>query len=133
MITLMVGRAIDQLYPPRTLRRRRRVLLADARPQRDGVVKDINLALHARRGARPLRPDGLRAAPSSRASSSVSIRFDSGEIRHRRPAGRRRLAARAASRSGIAFVTENRREEGLLMNVRDRRQHRARRAAEVRG
>ena len=103
----------------------RRVLLEAAALCRAGHRQG-----HRPRAARAARSLGLFGLMGSGRTELARILFgldpfDCGRDRRRRHAGRRTTPRDAASRSGIAFVTENRREEGLLMNVRDRRQHRA--------
>ena len=115
MITLMIGRAIEQLYPERTAIPRSTVLLATRDLSAKGVVKDINFALH--RG----EVLGLFGLMGSGRTELARIlfgldAFDSGEIwlegQPVQPNSPRRSIGR-----GIAFITENRREEGLLMNM----------------
>lgn len=114
MITLMVGRPIEQLYPPRQSRPDPRVLLSARGLTATGIIKDVSFALH---GGEVLGVFGLMG---SGRTELARILFgidghDSGEI----VVGDRRLAdpsPRLSIRSGIAFITENRREEGLLMN-----------------
>ena len=88
MINLMLGRDIDQLYPPRTPRRADEVLLEARGLTAQGVVQDIDLAL--RRG----EVVGLFGLMGSGRTELARILFgldpfDSGELRHRRRAGRR--------------------------------------------
>jgi len=115
MITLMIGRAIEQLYPERTSAPQPAVLLATRDLSAKGVVKDINLALH--RG----EVLGLFGLMGSGRTELARIlfgldTFDSGEIRlGGQPA--QRNSPRGSIGRGIAFITENRREEGLLMNM----------------
>ena len=115
MITLMIGRTIEQLYPERTSAPQPAVLLATRNVSAKGVVKNINLALH--RG----EVLGLFGLMGSGRTELARIlfgldRFDSGEIRlGDEPV--QRNSPRGSIGRGIAFITENRREEGLLMNM----------------
>jgi ribose transport system ATP-binding protein len=114
MITLMVGRPIEQLYPPRQSRPDSRVLLSARGLTATGIIKDVSFALHSGEVL------GVFGLMGSGRTELARILFgidghDSGEIVVRD----RRLAApspRASIRYGVAFITENRREEGLLMN-----------------
>ena len=115
MITLMIGRAIEQLYPERTSAPQPAVLLATRDLSAKGVVKNINLALH--RG----EVLGLFGLMGSGRTELARIlfgldTFDSGEIRLGGQPVHRNSPRRSISRR-IAFITENRREEGLLMNM----------------
>jgi ribose transport system ATP-binding protein len=115
MISLMVGRTIDQLYPPRRPSVTDQVVLNVEGLSQPGVVADINLTLH--RG----EVLGLFGLMGSGRSELARILFglDSyrqGEIilnglRVRRPRPRESI------RRALAFLTENRREEGLLMDA----------------
>jgi ribose transport system ATP-binding protein len=115
MITLMIGRAIEQLYPMRTSEPQPDVLLATSDLSAKGVVRDINLALH--RG----EVLGLFGLMGSGRTELARIlfgldTFDAGEIRlGGQPV--RRSSPRHSIARGVAFITENRREEGLFMNM----------------
>jgi ribose transport system ATP-binding protein len=114
MIALMVGRPIEQLYSPRQSRSRAEVLLSASRLGATGIIKDVGLELHAGEVL------GVFGLMGSGRTELARILFgldphESGEI----SVGERRLGGhspRDSIRSGIGFVTENRREEGLLMN-----------------
>ena len=115
MINLMLGRDIDQLYPPRTRASRDEVLFEARALTARGVVRGIDLRVSAGEVV------GLFGLMGSGRTELARILFgldpfDSGElvIGGNPAAGmtpRRAIAAR------MAFLTENRREEGLLMNV----------------
>ena len=47
MITLMVGRPIEQLYPPRHSAPQRRVLLSTQALSATGIIKDVTFSLHS--------------------------------------------------------------------------------------
>ncbi|HZP20740.1 MAG TPA: sugar ABC transporter ATP-binding protein [Bauldia sp.] len=114
MITLMVGRPIDQLYPPRKSAPQAAVLLEAISLGATGIIRDVSFALH--RGE-VLGIFGLMGAGRTELAR-ILFGLDSHETGEIRVEGRRLPArsARASIRSGIAFITENRREEGLLMN-----------------
>jgi ABC-type sugar transport system ATPase subunit len=115
MITLMVGRAIEQLYPNRTSWPETDVLLAARSLGATGLVKDISLTLH---GGEVLGVFGLMGSGRTELARILFglDRFDAGEIE----IGGRLVASaspRGSIARGLAFVTENRREEGLLMGM----------------
>jgi ribose transport system ATP-binding protein len=115
MIAAMVGRPLEQLYPPRQSHRQDRVLLSAEKLTAAGIIKDVSFALHAGEVL------GVFGLMGSGRTELARILFgleshDSGDI----AVGDRRLgrhSARASIRNGVAFITENRREEGLLMNA----------------
>ena len=113
-VSLMVGRAIDQLYPRRQAGPSDAVLLAAAGVSRRGALADISFSL--RRGE-ILGLAGLMGAGRTELARTL-FGLDPlvhGSIRVRgkphRPAPRRSI------RAGIAFVTEDRREEGLMSDA----------------
>ena len=114
MITLMVGRPIDQLYPTRRAQPLSRVLLSAEALTAAGVIKDVAFSLHSGEVL------GIFGLMGSGRTELARILFgldgkDSGNV----VVNDRRLddpSPRASIRNGVAFVTENRREEGLLMN-----------------
>ena len=80
-----------------------------------GIIKDISFALHSGEVL------GIFGLMGSGRTELARILFgldghDSGDDRRRRPAGSTIHRRARSIRNGIAFVTENRREEGLLMN-----------------
>src|SRR5687768_17332545 len=115
LINLMIGRDIDQLYPERTSTVPGEMLLEVRNLSTRGIVHDINLSL--RRG----EIVGLFGLMGSGRTELCRMlfgleRFDTGEVT---VSGRalQRQDPRAAVGARMAFVTENRREEGLMMNV----------------
>ncbi|MEX0852214.1 MAG: sugar ABC transporter ATP-binding protein [Bauldia sp.] len=115
MITLMVGRAIEQFYPPRRWKPQPRILLSTRDLSAKGIVKQISLALHS---GEVLGLFGLMGSGRTELARILFglDEFDAGEITVSDspvadPSPRRSI------RDGIAFITENRREEGLLMNM----------------
>lgn len=115
MISLMVGRTIDQLYPHREPCVRDDVALKVERLSQPGVVADVGFAL---RHGEIL---GLFGLMGSGRSELARILFGLDE--HARGEivvnGRRidRPRPRESIRRSVAFLTENRREEGLLMDA----------------
>jgi ribose transport system ATP-binding protein len=115
MISRMVGRAIDQIFPTREAKLSQEVVLEVKGLSQPGIVKDIDLVLHK---AEVL---GLFGLMGSGRTELVRMLFglepfERGEVFvNGIPCGR--LCAADSIRRGIAFVTEDRREEGLLMEA----------------
>jgi ABC-type sugar transport system ATPase subunit len=112
-ITLMVGRSIDQLYPPRRTQPQPRALFSVEDLTAAGAINGVTFDLHAGEVL------GLFGLMGSGRTELARILFgldmkDSGDVVIN---GLRLtdLSPRTCIRNGIAFVTENRREEGLLM------------------
>jgi len=115
MISLMVGRDIKTLYPERTSKPTEQVVLEIKNLSKAGIVHDINLSLHKGELL------GVFGLMGSGRSELAQIIFgiegsDSGEIIVE---GKPHTAQSPVKsiRQNIAFVTENRREEGLLMTA----------------
>lgn len=115
MISLMVGRSIDSLYPPRTTSPQSEPLLEVDGLSARGIVHDIHLKV--RRG----EVVGLFGLMGSGRTELARMlfgmdAFESGTITIN---GVRltRFSPRASIQQHMAFVTENRREEGLLMDI----------------
>ena len=115
MISLMVGRDIDQLYPERASKPTDQVMLAVNRLSKAGIVHNINFSLHK---GEILGVFGLMGSGRSELAQIIFglESYDRGEIvvegnprNHRTPV--------KSIQQNIAFVTENRRDEGLLMNA----------------
>lgn len=115
MINLMVGRNLEQLYPPKTAQPGTSTLLHVKNVSAKGLVKDIDLSLHQ---GEVLGLFGLMGSGRTELARIIFglDTFDSGDISVE---DKRRTAysIRNSIKNRIAFVTENRREEGLLMNV----------------
>jgi ribose transport system ATP-binding protein len=115
MISLMVGRSIEQLYPPRTSAPSDEPLLELRSLSAAGIVENINLTV--RRG----EVVGLFGLMGSGRTELARMLFglDSFERGEVVVNGKllTRTSARTSIRNSVAFVTENRREEGLLMNI----------------
>ena len=115
VISLMVGRSLEQYYPPRAKGHSEESVLEISGLSHPGIVEDIRFALH--RGE-VLGVSGLMGAGRSELAR-ILFGLD--------PCARGEIivngvpvpssAPRAAIRSGMAFLTENRREEGLLMEA----------------
>lgn len=115
MIALMVGRSLEQLYPPRTSSPSAQPVLETKDLTETGIIKNISLTLHEGEVL------GLFGLMGSGRTELARILFGldpfaSGEIIIR---GKRVRATspRDSIRHRVAFVTENRREEGLLMSL----------------
>lgn len=116
LITLMVGRTIDQLFPSRPPNPpSSRSVLSVKSVSQPGIVKDISFDLHA---GEVLGVSGLMGSGRSELAriifglddyTSGDIFVDGARLRNLRP--------REAMARGIAFLTEDRRGEGLMMEA----------------
>ncbi len=115
LITLMVGRSLSQLYPPRQHPPRSETVLAAEALSQPGVLENVSFTLQ--RGE-VLGVAGLMGAGRTELARILfgldpcargSIRLNGTEIRHR--------STRKRIQLGLALLTENRREEGLLMDA----------------
>lgn len=115
MITLMIGRSIEQLFPPRRATPQDGILLATRDLTASGIVRNVSLMLA--RGE-VLGLFGLMGSGRTELARMIFglDEFDSGEIVVRDTVLERHTP-QASIRNGVAFITENRREEGLLMNM----------------
>lgn len=113
MISSMVGRYLGTLYPERTAKPAEQVALEVRRLSKAGIVHDINFSL---RKGEILGVFGLMGSGRSELAQIIFglETYDTGDIvvdgnprHHRTPV--------ESIRQNIAFVTENRRDEGLLM------------------
>jgi len=113
MISLMVGRDIKTLYPERDSKPTEQVILEARSLSKAGIVHDINFSLHK---GELLGVFGLMGSGRSELaqiifgiedSDSGEIILDGKQHNHQSPV--------KSIKQNIAFVTENRREEGLLM------------------
>ena len=115
MISLMAGREIDNLYPPRTSQPTKDVALEVTALRQYGIIHDVSFTVH--RG----EVVGLFGLMGSGRSELARILFglDTYETGRIRLHGRALppLRPRESIRRGMAFLTENRREEGLLMEA----------------
>lgn len=103
MISLMVGRDISQIYPPPTTKPSKEAALEVRGLSQSGVVRNISFTLHR---AEVLGLFGLMGSGRTELARMIFglDAFERGTIL-------------LGSRKGMAFVTENRREEGLLMDA----------------
>jgi ribose transport system ATP-binding protein len=115
LVTLMVGRSLNQFYPERTVAPSTDPILEVLGLSHPGVVAGISFDLHRREIL------GVAGLMGSGRTELARILFgldpcEQGEIRL---GGRRltRSALRRRIQAGLAFLTENRREEGLCMEA----------------
>jgi ABC-type sugar transport system ATPase subunit len=115
MISLMVGRSIEQLYPPRTGTPSEEVLLDVRNVSAAGIVEDISFQLHRGEVLGLFGLMGSGRTELARMIFGVDA-FERGEVLVEE-AWMRTPSPRKSIRNKMAFVTENRREEGLLMSI----------------
>jgi len=115
MIAAMVGRQVDQLHPIRRGKPADKVLMSVAGVTEPGIVKDISFDLHE---GEILGLFGLMGSGRTELGRILFglDPFRSGTIDMCGQPRRRRTARRSIA-AGMAFVTEDRREEGLLMEA----------------
>jgi ribose transport system ATP-binding protein len=115
MISLMVGRSIDNLFPPRTAPPLAEPLMQVKDVSTAGIVESIDFTLHK---GEVLGLFGLMGSGRTELARMIFglDEFEQGEIYIK---GTRITHAtpRQSIRNHVAFVTENRREEGLLMSI----------------
>jgi len=115
MISCMVGRDLRSIFPPKVSQPQADVLLQVEGLTQPGIVRDINLTVHKGEIVGLFGLMGSGRTELARMIFGVD-RYERGTVRVGNgllPRGN----PRAAIERGMAFVTENRREEGLLMNV----------------
>jgi ribose transport system ATP-binding protein len=115
VVTAMVGRSISQMFPVRTVKPSLETILAVKALSQPGVAKDITFDLHRRE---VLGIAGLMGSGRSELARMLFglDAFQRGQILLNgqdvvRPSPRRSI------RRGLAFVTEDRREEGLCLEA----------------
>ncbi|HEX4951740.1 MAG TPA: sugar ABC transporter ATP-binding protein [Blastocatellia bacterium] len=115
LITLMVGRSLSQLYPPRHTQPTSETVLAVKAVSQPGVLENVSFKLQ--RGE-VLGVAGLMGAGRTELARILfgldpcargSVHLNGAELRHR--------STRERIQLGMALLTENRREEGLLMEA----------------
>ncbi len=115
MIACMCGRQFEQLFPTRLSEPSNEVLLKLDHVSQPGVVQDVNLVV--RKG----QVLGLFGLMGSGRSEIARIIFGVDEMSHGRLHIGNDSFARPSVKSSIvnklAFVSENRRDEGLMMNA----------------
>ena len=113
MISSMIGREIDQLYPEKTNRPTEQSVLELKDISQRGIVHKINMKVCA---GEVVGMFGLMGSGRSELARIVYglDPYETGEIKVR---GKEihKITPKKAIRNKIAFVTENRREEGLFM------------------
>ncbi len=113
MISLMVGRYIGTLYPERISKPTEQVILEVRGLSKAGIVHDINFSLHK---GELLGVFGLMGSGRSELAQIIFgiESYDRGEIIVEGNLRRQQSPVKSIQQN-IAFVTENRRDEGLLM------------------
>ena len=115
MISSMVGRDIENLYPERSAPPTEDLMLEVRNLSKSGISHEINLQLHK---GEVLGVFGLMGSGRSELAQIIFglEDFDEGEVLiDGQPV--KQLSPGHNIRRGMAFVTENRREEGLLMEA----------------
>lgn len=115
MISSMVGRDIESLYPDRTAPPTEELMLEVRNLSKTGISHEIDLNLHK---GEVLGVFGLMGSGRSELAEVIFglEDFDEGEICiDGQPADK--LSPTRNIKGGMAFVTENRREEGLMMEA----------------
>jgi ribose transport system ATP-binding protein len=115
MIALMVGRSLDNLFPARTNTPSTRPMLQVDGVSSAGIVENVQLTVHQGEVVGMFGLMGSGRTELARILFGLDP-FDKGSISID---GQRltRLSPRHSIRQKVAFVTENRREEGLLMDI----------------
>jgi ribose transport system ATP-binding protein len=115
MISLMVGRTLDQIFPPRAPAVRTAPVLEVRGLSQRGMVRDIGFTLHA---GEVLGISGLMGAGRSELAR-ILFGLDPHESGEIRIAGAPVPAPSPAAcmARGMAFLTEDRRAEGLMMEA----------------
>ena len=115
MISLMLGREVDQLYPQRRRQPSTEVLLETRGLSQRGIARDVNFSL--KRGE-VLGLFGLMGSGRTELARMIFglDAFERGSVVIGGRAATR-TDPRSSIRSRTAFITENRREEGLMMNA----------------
>jgi ABC-type sugar transport system ATPase subunit len=117
LIALMVGRPLDTLYPPRS-RNIGHPILEVSRLSRAGAFSDISFTLRQGEvlGFAGLvgagRTEIMRALFGLDRQDSGSVAIDGSPVRFRGPSD--------AIRAGLAFVTESRKDDGLVLPLSGR-------------
>lgn len=116
IISRMVGRKIDNLFPPQIHKPGNRKLLEVQNISRTGILNGISFDLFE---GEILGIAGLMGAGRSELARAVfgADPIDSGEVRVNGKHVQIRSPADAIS-NGIAYLSENRKEEGLAINMR---------------
>ena len=115
MIAAMIGRDFDSIFPDRTGTPSLNDALRVEGLSQTGIVKDINLAV---RKGEVVGVFGLMGSGRTELARMIFglDRYETGSV-HVGDNPLRKNEPADAIRNGIGFVTENRREEGLLMPI----------------
>ncbi|GAB4523454.1 MAG: sugar ABC transporter ATP-binding protein [Anaerolineae bacterium] len=115
MISLMIGRQLEQLFPTKTNQPSAEVALAVDGVSMSGIVKDIHLKVHK---GEILGLFGLMGSGRTELARIIFglDPFEEGTITINAKA-LDKATAQARIQNGVAFVTENRRDEGLMMDA----------------
>lgn len=115
MITLMVGRSLEQLYPPRETKPSEEKALEVQGLSQTGIVENIDFTVYK---GEVLGVFGLMGSGRTELAR-ILFGLDSFERGQMLIDGvpQERFSPQESIRRGMAFVTENRREEGLLMDM----------------
>ncbi|MDC7244643.1 MAG: sugar ABC transporter ATP-binding protein [Sphaerochaetaceae bacterium] len=114
MINLMVGREISNVFPERTNSSKKKLVLQTDHVSETGMVRDINLKVHEGEIVGMFGLMGSGRTEFARMLFGVdpykegSISIHGETLPKRNP--------QESIKRGLAFITENRREEGLLMD-----------------
>ena len=114
MISKMVGRDIDHMYPPRKSSLSNELALEVKSLTQPGIVKDISFKVHK---GEVLGLFGLMGSGRTELARMVFglDDYDSGEVVIGKKA-MKKCSPKSSIANGMAFITEDRREEGLLMD-----------------
>jgi ribose transport system ATP-binding protein len=115
MVSLMVGRRIEQLYPPRGAAPGTRPLLEVRGLSEPGIVKDVAFTLREGEVLGVFGLMGSGRTELARIIFGLDARAAGEVLLGGEPL--REPGPRGSIRRGLAFLTENRREEGLLMDA----------------
>jgi ribose transport system ATP-binding protein len=116
MIHLMVGRNLEQLYPPKTAQPTSQPLMTLDHVSAKGMVKGINFTLNK---GEVLGLFGLMGSGRTELARIIFglDEYESGAIAVDEQQLSRQNSPQKSIANNIAFVTENRREEGLMLNI----------------
>jgi ribose transport system ATP-binding protein len=114
MISLMIGRDLEQLYPPLQSSPTSKPILQVRNLSEPGIVNGINLNIHE---GEIVGMFGLMGSGRSELARMIFgiDKYSEGEVLLR--GQRLAKSTKAAIQNKMAFVTENRREEGLMMEA----------------
>jgi len=115
LVSAMVGRAMDQMFPPRSERPEPRVALEARGLTEPGMLHDVSLILRAG------EITGIGGLMGSGRSELARVLFGLERVSHGdiilNGKSILKLTPRERVRHGMAFVTESRREDGLFLDL----------------